>query len=41
MNAQDIIEQSNFTDNLSLFYPEIAEQKLADSNLSKLLREVK
>ena len=38
MNAQEIINKSNFTDNLSLFYPKLAEQKQADLNLTKCLR---
>lgn len=41
MNAQEIINTSNFKDNLSLFYPDMAKQKQADLNLTKLLKEVK
>ena len=36
--AQQIIEESNFTDNLEFFYPEIAMQKQADLNITKILR---
>ena len=38
MNAQEIINDSNIQDNLSLFYPSMAEQKQADLNLTKCLR---
>jgi len=41
MNAQEIIDNSNFQDNLSLFYPSIAAQQQADFNLTKCLMEVK
>lgn len=41
MNAQQIINESNFKDNLSLFYPAIAKQEQADLNLTKCLRRLK
>lgn len=41
MNAQEIVNNSNSTDHLSLFYPIIAKQKQADLNLTKCLKEVK
>jgi len=41
MNAQDIINNSNFTDHFNLFYPSLAKQQQADKNITKILKEVK
>jgi len=39
-SAQEIIDDSNFQDNLSLFYPGLAAQQQADFNITKILRNV-
>ena len=39
--AQQLIEESNFTDNLEFFYPEIAKQEQADLNITKILKIMK
>lgn len=41
MNAQQLIDSANEpTDFLGLFYPEISKHKLADQNLTKILKEL-
>ena len=42
MNAQTIINASEIKrDNLKFFYPELYQQKEADLNITKCLRELK
>lgn len=41
MNAQQIIDESNTSEFLSLFYPEIYRHEEADLNLTKCLRRLK
>ncbi len=42
MNAQDFIDNCGEpTDFLRLFYPTIADQKLVDANITKILKELK